>query len=308
MLSPFRLLVLSAALAASVAGCGSHPKGSGASARGGGLPSVAGAYGDKPTLTFADAAPPSTLKSRVLRPGSGPTVNKGDLLVADYLGQVSRGAVFDNSYDRKAPSGFVIGAGKVIPAWDQVLVGAKVGSRILMSVPPSQGYGPSGNPRAGIKGTDTLEFVVDIVAAYPPGVAGDPRAVPQKTVTPGVVVKGALGSAPTVTVSVGAKAPKTPIATVLARGSGAPVGDGLIVLEFVATRFTGEPAGSTYSSAPAAFPLGGASAGGQDPFEKLRGVPLGSRVLLELPGPNGRAAIAVVVDLVAEPKPAAQAG
>ena len=267
---------------------------------------MSGSYGQKPTFTFPKGPPPATLKSAVLRQGSGATVNKGDLLVADYLGQVWQGAPFDNSYDRKQPSGFVIGTGKVIPGWDQVLVGAKVGSRVLMSIPPAQGYGPSGNQQAGIKGTDTLEFVVDIVASYGPATAGDPKATPQTAATPGIVVHGALGTAPTVTVhKATAKAPKTAKLFVLARGSGAQVSDGLLVLQYVATRYDGAPAGSTYSSAPAAFPLNG-KGGAANPFELLRKVPLGSRVLLEIPGPAGRPAIAVAIDVIAQPKTAAQ--
>lgn len=305
------VLLVPLALALALTGC-SGKSGSSHSAKGtsaeAGLPTVAGSYGQKPTFTFPKSPPPATLKSAVLRQGGGATVNRGDLLVADYLGQVWQGAAFDNSYDRKAPSGFVIGTGKVIPGWDQVLVGAKVGSRVLMSIPPAQGYGPTGNPRGGIKGTDTLEFVVDIVATYGATTAGDPKAVPQTTTTPGIVVHGALGAAPTVTISKAtAKPPKTPQLVVLAKGSGAPVTDGLLVLQYVATRYDGMTAGSSYSTAPAAFPLNGKGVA-QNPFERLRGVPLGSRVLLEIPGPTGRPAIAAVVDLIAQPETAAQTG
>ena len=127
-----------------------------------GLPKVAGEYGSKPTFTF-EGEPPAALESEVLREGTGAPVAKGDLLVGDYLGQVWKGSVFDNSYDRKQAAGFVIGAGKVIPGWDEVLVGVKAGSRVLMSIPPDKGYGSQGNTQAGIKGTDTLVFVVDIV-------------------------------------------------------------------------------------------------------------------------------------------------
>jgi peptidylprolyl isomerase len=33
-------------------------------------------------------------------------------------------------------------------------------------VPPADGYGKSGSSSAGIKGTDTLVFVVDILGTY----------------------------------------------------------------------------------------------------------------------------------------------
>ena len=49
--------------------------------------------------------------------------------------------------------------------WDKELVGKTVGSRVILSIPPADGYGKEGNKDAGIKGTDTLFFVVDILAA-----------------------------------------------------------------------------------------------------------------------------------------------
>lgn len=81
----------------------------------------------------------------------------------NYLGQVWGGHVFDNSYDRGATISFPIGMGVVIGGWDDGLVGRQLGSRVLMSIPPEHGYGPAGVPQAGIKGSDTLVFVVDLV-------------------------------------------------------------------------------------------------------------------------------------------------
>ena len=40
-----------------------------------------------------------------------------------------------------------------------------VGDRVEIVIPPADGYGSKGNPQGGIKGTDTLVFVVDIVGA-----------------------------------------------------------------------------------------------------------------------------------------------
>ena len=64
------------------------------------------------------------------------------------------------------PADFVIGKGQVIAGWDEGLVGQTVGSQVLLVVPPDKGYGAAGNTDAGIKGTDTLVFVVDILDAY----------------------------------------------------------------------------------------------------------------------------------------------
>lgn len=300
MLRPKRLLL--ALLIALIAGCGS----SGAPAATKGLPTVSGSYGSKPTLMFPTATPPSELKSTILREGDGPLVASGDLLVADYLGQVWKGSVFDNSYDRKKPTGFVIGAGKVIPGWDKVLVGVKAGSRVLMTVPPADGYGAQGNSQAGIKGTDTLVFVVDVVGSYGKGAAGDPNAVVQPEDVPGITVTGDLGKTATVAVAKTAIKPTKPERTILAEGKGPAVASGLLIVQYAATQYTGEPAGDTYSSAPAAIGVGGESGG--TPFDVLVGVPLGSRVLLRLPAAGTQPAVAIVVDLIAQPRSASASG
>ena len=97
--------------------------------------------------------------------GTGATVKKGQTLTVNYLGQVYDGKKpFDESYS-KTPATFAIGTGAVIPGWDKTLVGQKVGSRMILAIPPKEGYGKEGKPAAGIKGTDTMYFVVDILGA-----------------------------------------------------------------------------------------------------------------------------------------------
>lgn len=123
---------------------------------------VTGNFGDKPTLTF-DAAPSDELLVEVLHEGDGQVVEPGDTIHCHYLGQVFDGQVFDNSYDRRQALSFQIGVGMVIRGWDDGLVGQKVGSRVLLSIPPEYGYGERGVPQAGIGGGDTLVFVTDIL-------------------------------------------------------------------------------------------------------------------------------------------------
>ena len=109
--------------------------------------------------------PVKNLRVAALVQGDGAKVEKGQTIVVDYLGQVYGGkAPFDASYAAD-PASFQIGTGKVIKGWDQALVGRAIGSRVLLSIPPGLGYGETGNKEAGIKGTDTLYFVVDILAA-----------------------------------------------------------------------------------------------------------------------------------------------
>lgn len=129
------------------------------------LPAVAGGFGEPPRVSFPANDPPATLQRQLLSTGSGPVVAPGDRIEVNYLGQIWNGPVFDSSFDRGSTSEFDIGVGAVIAGWDTGLVGVPVGSRVLLSVPPDQAYGSAGNAQAGIGGTDTLVFVIDIVAA-----------------------------------------------------------------------------------------------------------------------------------------------
>jgi peptidylprolyl isomerase len=119
------------------------------------------------SLDFTDTPEPAPrLRIASLVQGDGATVEKGQTIVVNYLGQVYEGeAPFDSSYARGEPTSFQIGVGAVVKGWDQSLVGRAVGSRLMLSIPPDLGYGKEGNKDAGIKGTDTLYFVVDILAA-----------------------------------------------------------------------------------------------------------------------------------------------
>ena len=118
-------------------------------------------------LDFKGTPKPGTaLKAANLRDGTGPVVKKGQTIFARYLGEVYKGTKpFDQNFDQPSPAAFQIGIGHVIPGWDKALVGEHVGSEVLLAIPPKEGYGKKGNSQAGITGTDTLYFVVDIVGA-----------------------------------------------------------------------------------------------------------------------------------------------
>ena len=135
---------------------------------GGDLPTVSAKAGSAPTLTFSSTKPPSGLVAKTLIKGSGSKVVKGEYVIAQYTGYIWRTkAVFGSSWSSGSPFGFVIGASpeQVIPGWDKGLEGQTVGSRVMLSIPPADGYGSAGNSQAGIKGTDSLVFVVDIIDA-----------------------------------------------------------------------------------------------------------------------------------------------
>ncbi len=132
-----------------------------------GLPTVTLAANGKPKLTIPEGDPSATLVAQPLIKGAGPVVTAGQTITVHYIGVVfATGKQFDSSWKRGEPADFAIGAGQVIPGWDEALVGQTVGSQVLLVIPPDKGYGESGNPGAGISGTDTLVFVIDILGAF----------------------------------------------------------------------------------------------------------------------------------------------
>jgi FKBP-type peptidyl-prolyl cis-trans isomerase len=135
---------------------------------GGSLPTVTATPGKAPTIKIPASSPPTSLQVKTLIKGSGPPVSKHQYVVTQYVAVNWRTkAVFDSSWSRGAPLGFEIDASpaQIIPGWDLGLVGVPVGSRVMLVVPPKDGYGSSGESQAGIKGTDTLVFVVDVLDA-----------------------------------------------------------------------------------------------------------------------------------------------
>lgn len=278
------------------------------------MPTATGAFGKKPVLTFPKTPPPPTLQRQILIQGNGATTLKRDYLVTNYLGQIWAGKVFDNSYDRKATSTFQIGAGKVVPGWDTALVGLKLGSRVLLSLPPSDGYGSAGSSGAGIKGTDTIVFVVDIVSRIAPDTTGQTDAVLQPAPKGVAAVTGALGKEPKITVPKGLAEPTTNAVYILAKGTGAKVKAGTVLAQYVATDWAQSQTQSTW-------PKTGAAAAAADPstiglqaipvdatgsLKGLLGIALGSRVLLHIaPSTNQgtgqqQAGALIVLDLVAQ--------
>jgi peptidylprolyl isomerase len=277
------------------------------------LPEVSGTYGEKPKVTVAKGSTPSDeLETEVLSEGDGPEVKVGDLLVADYLGEVyDSGKVFDNSYDRNAPAAFTLkkGDGGVITGWVDALKGVPVGSRVLLVAPPDAGYGKQGNAQAGIEGDDSLVFVVDLIAAYDKS-APLPKSTPVEDL-PANLPSAAGEGKPEITVPADASPPEEPRTTVLATGSGPKAEEGkLTIVQFAAVSWNGEELESTWDQGgPVGVPVGGGTQ--PSPFDLLAGVPVGSRVLLELPAATGEDAktgsIAVVIDVLAQHGPAKEA-
>jgi peptidylprolyl isomerase len=129
-----------------------------------GLPTVTADEQGRTTIKVPGGPPPTQLVVQPVIEGGGDVVEVGQTITVHYTGVIwATGNEFDSSWADASPTQFVIGMGRVISAWDKGLVGKKVGSQIMLIVPPGEGYGEKGAPGAGISPTDTLVFVVDIL-------------------------------------------------------------------------------------------------------------------------------------------------
>jgi peptidylprolyl isomerase len=116
----------------------------------------------KPKVTVPSGPPPKKLEIKDLKEGTGPAAKAGDQLTVQYVGvNYANGKQFDASWDRGQPFQFQLGAGGVIPGWDEGLVGTKAGGRRALIIPPDLAYGAQGAP-PDIPPNATLIFVIDL--------------------------------------------------------------------------------------------------------------------------------------------------
>ncbi|MFF0385793.1 FKBP-type peptidyl-prolyl cis-trans isomerase [Streptomyces sp. NPDC004286] len=156
-------------------------------------------FGEKPTVAKGSGDPSKDLAVKTVIAGNGRTVAENDFIKANYLGQIwSSGKVFDNSYDRN-PLVLQLAQGSIIDGWRYALTGKKIGSRVEIAVPPTWGYGPSGNEQAGIKGTDTLVFVIDLLDSYNAKSSAKGKEIPQTDAALPKVATNTDGNLPKVT-------------------------------------------------------------------------------------------------------------
>jgi len=117
----------------------------------------------KPVVETTGDESPGALVVDDIVVGKGPEAKTGDDVSVQYVGTLySDGTQFDASWDTGQPFDFKLGAGEVIPGWDQGIVGMKVGGRRELVIPPDLAYGPAGQPPT-IPPDATLVFIVDLL-------------------------------------------------------------------------------------------------------------------------------------------------
>ncbi|MGW2826622.1 FKBP-type peptidyl-prolyl cis-trans isomerase [Streptomyces sp. NPDC001443] len=240
-------------------------------------------FGEKPTVAKGTGEPSDQLAVKTVIAGGGQTVAENDYIQANYLGQIwDTAKVFDNSWDRKTPLVIQLAQGSIIDGWRYALTGKKAGSRVEFSVPPTWGYGKGGNSQAGIKGTDTLVFVVDLQDTFNAKSSAKGKAVAQDDAKLPKVGTNTDGNAPSIEVPK-ADPPKDLVANYVLEGDGDAVGaqDSVLVQYKGVLWDNGKEFDSTYGrKSLTSFGLSQVVKGWA---QGLTGKKVGSRVLIVVP-------------------------
>ncbi|BBH15954.1 hypothetical protein Back2_02410 [Nocardioides baekrokdamisoli] len=127
------------------------------------MPALVLKNGKPAGMTFTGVTKPNAtegLKRVVLTQGTGAEITSSSTITFDYLGSIYGAAKpFQENYSGQAIS---YPLAQLVPGWQIGLTGLKAGSRVLLEIPPSLGYGAKA--QTGIPANSTLFFVLDIVS------------------------------------------------------------------------------------------------------------------------------------------------
>jgi peptidylprolyl isomerase len=130
---------------------------------------------------------PDGLKYIDLTVGTGPIAFSRENVTVQYTGWLSNGTKFDSSRTAgRTAFTFQLGAGAVIPGWDEGVPGMRVGGKRKLIIPSNLAYGPSGqqDPNTGaqiIPPNAILVFDVELIKVAP---GPSPSPTPKPTPSP----------------------------------------------------------------------------------------------------------------------------
>jgi peptidylprolyl isomerase len=231
-----------------------------------------------PKLTIPDNFAVDETTTKVVKQGSGDKLAEGDLTKVAFVAYNGRtGKQFDTSYGGRTPLTVDLTKDKSLAGMIKALTGQRVGSRLVVAIPPIDGFGAA-RPEVGLKQSDTMVFHLSILERLGKAATGKKQALPAEV--PAVVVQGGRPTGFTKTASTPATLTESS-AHIAIQGDGAKVRKGgTVVAHYLGQVF---PQGAVFDAswdrgAPATFPLSGVIKCWQN---LLPGVPIGSRVVLE---------------------------
>jgi len=103
---------------------------------------------------------------RVIKEGSGATVQKGQNLTVHCTGKLADGKKFWSTKDAgQSTFSFQVGVGKVIRGWDEGCLGMKIGETVELTCTGDYAYGAGGFSAWGIGPNATLVFEIEALSA-----------------------------------------------------------------------------------------------------------------------------------------------
>jgi peptidylprolyl isomerase len=116
-------------------------------------------------VTIPSGSAPSKMTAFSLIEGTGAKVAKTDAITARYVGYSWKtGKLIDDGF--ASPTSDKVT--NLIPGWQTGLVGKAVGSRVLLVLPPADGF-PEGSNNPPVEKGDTVVYVVDLLFTQPAG-------------------------------------------------------------------------------------------------------------------------------------------
>ncbi len=279
-----------------LAACGSAKIGYGDSTKSGwDAISISGDFGKAPTVKWnAALAYPSTTTTKTLIKGTGDPVKAGDVInayvwIGDGTTRKEAYSDYTNNATEQLKNDSSLGA-----FWSQLLKGATIGSRVAAVTNSVAVLGDAGNPQLGIGSRDSLVVLVDLVSQSLPPKPVTPKDVPLSQL-PKLLLKDGK---PTGFDFKGIAKPSATgdlLRAIVTKGTGAPLtADSTITVDYLGMVYDAKtPFDESYTKTPLTSALSGLVKGWQ---YGLTGVPVGSRVILQIPpalgyGDSAQAAI-----------------
>lgn len=237
-----------------------------------------GGSASEPKLTVPEKFTVDETTTKVIKQGTGAKLATGDLAKVGFVAYNGRtGKQFDTSYGGRTPLTVELTKDKSLAGLIKALTGQQVGSRLVVAVPPIDGFGTA-RPEVGLNQSDTMVFYLHLLSKVAKVATGKKQALPADV--PTVVIKDGRPTGFTKTGSTPATLRESSAHLVI-KGDGAKVPKGgTVVAHYLGQVF---PQGAVFDAswdrgAPATFPLGNVIKCWQN---LLPGVPIGSRVVLE---------------------------
>jgi peptidylprolyl isomerase len=187
--------------------------------------SVKGDFHKVPEVDFATGITGSSIETKVLVEGKGPQIfgNQQVKLEIEAINGGNKKKLVSTNFDGSDAQSMYLAPGQV-PDFCNALGGVREGSRVAVLYPPKYAHNLQGIADLGVKPTDSLVFVFDVLKVYLPMALGDTKALPVGF--PPVNVVRATNGVPGITIPKVAAPKDLSIATLIeGRGQKVAMGD-----------------------------------------------------------------------------------